>query len=609
MPPAGRSDGDRWKRRYYDSLDELERKERRWGELEALLYQGIGRLALTAYGRSGALDRRLDRLRQALRARRDPERVAALIDLVAEAAEALAGEDGASPDARLFALRLLDRLEPPAALERKVLRLKKRLAATGGDLAAEAEALAELVTEMARAREPDADRREPGGGVLRRLFAREDEAGARRAEAPQPASVEACELLGRLLAAIELPEPEAGEQRALRARAAADEDPLELGEALAGLVNRACARLAERDQGGGEAGGEAARRTLEPALREVLLGLLEQVELPAEAQERLAALRERVAGGIDAEGLAGVLASLAGLIGELRAEMRRERLDMEAFLAGLSERLGHIDGALAASLAEQAASLDGSRDLERSVAGQIDGMRGEVAAAADLEDLRRAVERRLLAIAEHVEHHLGEENERFERANRRIERLEADLHETREETERLRARIEEEQERASHDGLTGVANRAAFDERLAAEHARVARYGGTFTVLFWDLDHFKAINDTWGHEAGDRVLCTVARLLERELRASDLLARYGGEEFVILMPETDLEGALQVAEKLRAAVAGANFHYRDQPVPVTASCGAAELRRGESVAELLRRADAALYAAKQAGRNRCQAAA
>ena len=154
---------------------------------------------------------------------------------------------------------------------------------------------------------------------------------------------------------------------------------------------------------------------------------------------------------------------------------------------------------------------------------------------------------------------------------------------------------------ALRDGLTGLSNRRAFGQRLALEMGRAVRYGLPLSLLLLDVDHFKEYNDTFGHVAGDEVLKALSQVLHIQGRETDFFARYGGEEFVIILPHTDSEGALTLAERLRQAVAEAPWPAR----PVTASVGAATLLPSmEAEDDLVSAADRALYAAKAAGRNR-----
>ncbi|NYZ15933.1 diguanylate cyclase [Azospirillum sp. RWY-5-1] len=158
---------------------------------------------------------------------------------------------------------------------------------------------------------------------------------------------------------------------------------------------------------------------------------------------------------------------------------------------------------------------------------------------------------------------------------------------------------------ATLDVLTEVWNRRHFMELAAAEFARARRHGRLLSVFLIDLDHFKAVNDSYGHAAGDEALRTVVTCARDALRNSDLIARFGGEEFVVLLPETDLAGAAAVAERVRLAIAAKTFTFGPHTLTITASIGVAEREEGEPTVErTLMRADAALYDAKLAGRNR-----
>jgi two-component system, cell cycle response regulator len=152
------------------------------------------------------------------------------------------------------------------------------------------------------------------------------------------------------------------------------------------------------------------------------------------------------------------------------------------------------------------------------------------------------------------------------------------------------------------DPLTGVGNRRRLEQALPLEISRAERTGGKFSALMADLDHFKRVNDIYGHEAGDKVLAAFGELLRRCTRATDVAARFGGEEFVVLMPHTDLEHALATAERIRKVLA--STRVEPLPDPITVSVAVAELAAAEQGDALLRRVDKALFAAKQSGRNR-----
>lgn len=202
--------------------------------------------------------------------------------------------------------------------------------------------------------------------------------------------------------------------------------------------------------------------------------------------------------------------------------------------------------------------------------------------AAEVQSRRRArAEARLREANRLLERKVDERTAELERVNREL---------------RLQA---------ATDPLTGLPNRRHFYERARLEAARARRTGAVAAVILWDLDHFKAINDRYGHEAGDAVLKAAAARVAELLRESDLLARFGGEEFVVLAPDTDLATAAMLAGRLCVALAGQPVRFEDQVIPISASFGVSACAVADGdVDACLRRADAALYRAKKEGRNR-----
>ena len=191
---------------------------------------------------------------------------------------------------------------------------------------------------------------------------------------------------------------------------------------------------------------------------------------------------------------------------------------------------------------------------------------------------------------------LVEKNRLLDQANRELDRKRLELLEL-----------------SRTDSLTGLINRRHFDERLAAEFARASRYQSPLSCFLLDIDHFKKVNDTWGHPFGDHVLREVAQVAKKALRDVDVLCRYGGEELIALLPETSPADAAAAAERVRYGIETLKLSYVDpddvtrlkQPVKCTASIGVATWPRGtvDSPQMLVQAADDCLYAAKQAGRN------
>ena len=161
---------------------------------------------------------------------------------------------------------------------------------------------------------------------------------------------------------------------------------------------------------------------------------------------------------------------------------------------------------------------------------------------------------------------------------------------------------------ATHDGLTGLINHQKFNEILEIELGRAKRYNTPVSLIFADIDHFKNVNDTYGHLAGDHALKVISKFLDDQVRTSDIVARYGGEEFGIILPETPTEGAVTAIERLRDGLSGLQIEYEGHTLSnISLSFGVASFSPGENISknDFLKQADEAMYRAKRNGRNKC----
>jgi diguanylate cyclase len=181
------------------------------------------------------------------------------------------------------------------------------------------------------------------------------------------------------------------------------------------------------------------------------------------------------------------------------------------------------------------------------------------------------------------------------------------LQASRDDIEALQRDLDDVRREALLDPLTKIYNRKAFDDGLGRAVGRARETGGHLCLLLVDIDYFKRFNDTWGHQTGDQVLRLVAMTLKSNIKGKDIAARYGGEEFAAILPDTDLEGAVTLADNIRRAIQAKELLKRstnEKLGRVTASFGVATYRPGDTPSSLIERADRCLYAAKHQGRNK-----
>ncbi|WP_313738876.1 diguanylate cyclase [Pseudomonas sp.] len=360
----------------------------------------------------------------------------------------------------------------------------------------------------------------------------------------------------------------------------------------------------------GEDGVYALPHAVEPPYSQVaahiehtLLGLLDDLSLPERYKDQALAMRERVTRGLNWYELIPILDDLAVLMLAVNDSGQHE---FEAYLQALNARLEAFHAHLRDASAGHADNQTAARQLDSQLREQVDGLQHSVQGAQDLNSLKQVLDSRLEGLLGTLDQHQQARDHREQDLAERLQGLAARVASMEQEALGYREHLEEQRQKALIDPLTGLANRAAWSERLAQEMQAWQARGGHLSMAILDLDHFKRINDGYGHLAGDKVLKLVANVLRKRLRGSDFMARFGGEEFVLLMPQTSLEQATQQLESLRAAVEACPFHFKGEPVTITTSIGCSVFRSGESGEAVLGRADKALYRAKAQGRNRVE---
>ncbi|UCV15392.1 biofilm regulation diguanylate cyclase SiaD [Quatrionicoccus australiensis] len=242
-------------------------------------------------------------------------------------------------------------------------------------------------------------------------------------------------------------------------------------------------------------------------------------------------------------------------------------------------------------------------------AEQDNSLRAALAALFAYSELQRERLERVVRISDGYQHVTrGEKQSLVDQYDRQLRRLEKLARISDRYQNSLREMSEALRDAALHDTLTGLGNRRFLMERLKDETERASRKGQLYAVGILDVDHFKLINDRFGHEAGDQALCLIANAIKDALREYDQCGRWGGEEFLIILPDTSLEFAVQVAERVRLAIRNTGFDFIEGGGGVTASIGITIYQPGEPYSAAVNRADSALLQAKELGRDRVAAA-
>lgn len=293
------------------------------------------------------------------------------------------------------------------------------------------------------------------------------------------------------------------------------------------------------------------------------------------------------------------------LLLKIKQHNQSEQQDIDKFLSHITEQLAALDvSVMGASTAAQKSAENRSK-LDQSVSEQMEELQLSSTNATKLEPLKGIINSRLASIAKEIEEHSQKEAIQRQKTQQQLDDLVDKIKDMESESCELKSKLKIANTQALRDTLTGLPNRNAYNERLETELARWKRYRTPLSLIIWDIDHFKNINDSYGHKAGDKVLLLIAKQLSDHSRATDFISRFGGEEFTMLLPNTDSKSALILANQLRQTIEKTGFNASGASVAITISCGITEFTPNDTDESAFERADQALYQAKQQGRNRC----
>ena len=348
-----------------------------------------------------------------------------------------------------------------------------------------------------------------------------------------------------------------------------------------------------------------SEESLQPTIQELLIRLLEQLIVPKSLEADADRVKQNLENKANPADWKQLLKDVANLINSIRISMQAEKHEFQDFLQQVTDRLKDMDEFLESETTKLESAQHDGQKFDDDIQSNVSTIRDDINQATGLPQLKTLVDTKLELISKHINTYRVAEKKRAEQSRDDVESMHQRMQALEQETESLKKVIVEKNQQAMFDALTKVPNRLFYEQKIEEEFVRWQRTDSPLTLAIWDIDFFKKINDNFGHKAGDKVLETIAQLLNKRIRRTDFFARYGGEEFVMLLPDTEAHEALKLVDDLRESIKSCSFHYRGEDVRVTASCGLSSFSQGDKVDEVFERADKALYEAKENGRNQC----
>jgi len=681
---------EHWKGKYYNQLDQLEKKEKEWAGLESVLKRAVGRLSLAAEGQNDGIDRYIREIRIVIKNDIDRFRLESILDDLSKILAKAEQTQAATPSSQqvMDALQaLIEPLKLPEACNKDKQKLLKQIAkSTDKDKAACIRDVLEVLKKAIKL-QPESEAKKTG--FLGRIMGATEEA-AKSVDIPATASIVAHVMqlipwpekfrdkansladdtvgiktdkalstkinqLEKIIkewkkdnetvdtsqsgASAEKTESDAikgdvkkqsvtdrhnedleayrscvmsflnrfdnqsspdGKISALRVVARDAVERTELDKLASNLAD---ILLAENKQKSADI--EAAGLEEQPNIQELLIRLLEQLVVPIDLHKNVEEMKARLEQQTHLSDWKKLLKDVAALINSIRIRMQQEKHEFESFLQQVTSRLKEMDNFLQnENLSINVAEQEGEM-FDVKVNGDVREIRNDMMQANDLEDLKSVVSNRLDDISQHIKEYREVEQKRFTNVKKDVFDMQNQMMSLEKESEDLKSIIIEKNKEAMFDVLTEIPNRLAYEKKSVEEIARWKRFSNPLSLAIWDIDFFKKVNDTYGHKAGDKVLKTIAQLLNERIRETDFLARFGGEEFVMLLPGTAEKETLRLVNDLRKKVASCGFRYKGDAVNITVSCGISTFRDEDTLASVFERADNALYKAKENGRNQC----
>lgn len=579
-----------WKEKYLALLDKQEVLENNFATQTELLKRALVRSSLAAEGQDEQLDQELHTLRALVRQTINTSQLENHIEHLEQAV--LKSETQAQQRQETLQMTLaylvqqLLQLQLPKALQKTLKAfakdLSKQLAQQHGihKVLGQFKELQEQALIAAQPKQQQVHTTSTPG-LFARLFKSSDSPAA-----PQPAATDT---------ATE-PEPaENTQSKAAQAHATEPEPSLTAAQT----------RLEHSYMDDAQPLSDISYSSVAQHIHTTLMTLLDDLPISSEHEQQAQALRQRLTDGLNWYELVPLLDELSVIIiATAQGASGRELTD---YLLELNQRLTSFYNSLESTSSGYLASVQDAKTLDNDLRLHVTGLQDDVQTSNDLASLKKLVDARLDSVVSTLQVYQEKRTNSEAQIIERLQALSEHSRQMEQEAQQLSVKLEEQRQQALIDPLTGLANRAAWNERSALEHANLQAHSSLLLSII-DIDHFKRINDNYGHLAGDKVLKIIASELQKRLRETDFIARFGGEEYAVLMPDTPLEEGCELINTLRLAIAACPFNFKGEPVSVTLSAGVGKIAADESLDQAFDRVDQALYAAKKAGRNRIQSA-
>lgn len=367
-------------------------------------------------------------------------------------------------------------------------------------------------------------------------------------------------------------------------------------------------RVVQADNAGKNGAGEAiATKTTSSntadldETREELINLLSVVDFNGTAANAIQAVRQQLITGCTQRELLNYCMQIIRLIVKSISE---ERKSAQSFLAELNDALGSVHKVISESLTDNNSANLAKNKVTASLQQSVSKLSISVEKASHIDQLKTEVKHHVGEILLAIEKRQKLDTDEHLKLETNLKELQSRLHEMEKEAASYKKKLAEQKFKSLQDALTRLPNRTAFEERLELEYKRWQRYGTELTIAVADIDHFKRINDNYGHIAGDKTLQVIANMLQKALRDTDFVCRFGGEEFVIIFPQTTLSQVQEPLEIARKKIKQIPFKFRNEDISISISIGAAGFtQKSDTTLSVFERADRALYKAKEQGRD------